>query len=76
MSESASGAARTATRIVVVLAVLCVVGEFFVHRHAAFEFSAVPGFHAFFGFIAYCCIVLGAKSLRRWLHRPEDYYGD
>ncbi len=69
-------AARTATRIVIVLAALCVLAEFFIHRHAVFGFTAVPGFHALFGFIAYCCIVLGAKSLRRWLHRPEDYYGD
>ncbi len=76
MNEQESAAARTATRVVAVLAALCIAAEFFIHRHAAFGFDALPAFHAIFGFIAYCCIVLGAKSLRRWLHRAEDYYGD
>lgn len=42
--------------------------------HRAFEYESYYGFHAIFGFCAYACIVLGAKVLRKFIMRPEEYY--
>ena len=44
--------------------------------HHGFGFESWPGFYALFGFAAYVTLVLVAKQLRRWIMRPEDYYGD
>ncbi len=63
-------------RLLVILCAAFVLADFVIHRHAEFSFEAWPGFYALFGFASYCCIVLSAKSLRRFLRRDEDYYGD
>ncbi|MCP5197180.1 MAG: hypothetical protein H6974_10395 [Gammaproteobacteria bacterium] len=43
------------------------------HGHFAFE-ESFPVFYGVFGFLAYCFIVLSAKTLRQILKRDEDYY--
>ena len=45
-------------------------------RHGHYGFEEWFGFHALFGFVAYCCIVGTAVQLRKVLKRPEDYYYD
>ena len=48
--------------------------DFVMHRHDPIAFAEMPGFYAAYGFIACVLLVLTAKSLRRLLMRPEDYY--
>ncbi|MCB9758602.1 MAG: hypothetical protein H6739_02055 [Alphaproteobacteria bacterium] len=44
------------------------------HSHEGMDFLEMPGFYAFFGFVAYVGLVLTAKELRKVLMRDEDYY--
>ena len=48
--------------------------DFVMHRHDPIAFAERPGFYAAYGFLACVLLVLTAKSLRRLLKRPEDYY--
>ncbi len=43
-------------------------------RHAENDWDGLPGFYAFYGFIACVVLVLIAKRMRRILMREEDYY--
>lgn len=64
-------------RLVYGLATLCVllaVADFVVHRHTYVPGEALPGYYAIVGFIAFTCIVLGARSLRLLIRRDESYY--
>lgn len=69
---------RNVTKIFYALVALCVVvlaadfGAY--HKHGHFEFEQLPGFNAFFGFLAYLGLVLSATLLRKLLKRDEDYY--
>jgi hypothetical protein len=68
---------RNVTKIIRVLAALCIglfLADFFYHKHTHFEFENWIGFYGWYGFLAYCCIVLSAKGLRKLLKRPENYY--
>ena len=46
------------------------------HKHAHFEYEQLPGFHAFFGFVAFVFAVIAGKRLREVLMRGEDYYDE
>jgi uncharacterized membrane protein len=46
------------------------------HKHAHFEFERLPGFHAFFGFVAFVFAVIAGKRIREVLMRGEDYYDE
>ena len=48
--------------------------EFVYHKHGHFQFEQWIGFYAWFGFLAYISIVMGAKLLRKLIKRSEDYY--
>ena len=70
---------QTAKNIFIALIVLCValvVADLFVHKHGHFHFEEWIGFHAVFGFMAYCAIVLSAKQIRRFIKREENYYDE
>jgi len=45
-------------------------------RYGKFNLEGLPGFYGVFGFIAFTMVILGAKTLRRLIKRPEDYYGN
>lgn len=58
------------TSLFVLLAV-----EFFLHKHAVFEWEKWPAFYAAFGFVACVVLVVAAKYiLRPLVKRREDYY--
>jgi uncharacterized membrane protein len=66
-------------RLYWLLVVVCVVlfaADFVIHRHVHFGWESFPGFYAIVGFVAFWCIVIAGKHLRKILWRPEDYYDD
>ncbi|MDA1118720.1 MAG: hypothetical protein O2979_12125 [Proteobacteria bacterium] len=58
---------------IVVLA-LTVLAEFFVSQHPHFRVESVPGFGAWYGFLACAGLILFAKGLAMFLKRPDTYY--
>ena len=68
---------RNVDKIVYTLCAICAVLmllDFFYHKHAHFEFENWFGFYAWYGFIMCVGLVLGAKWMRTFLKRDEDYY--
>lgn len=55
------------------LAVLLVI-DFFIHKHAYFEWEGYPDFFAAYGFISCVLLIYIAKLLRLLVKRDEDYY--
>ncbi|MBV1896766.1 MAG: hypothetical protein KUG70_09925 [Rhodobacteraceae bacterium] len=69
----------SATKIIYALAAVCVVLgllDFAYHKHGHFEVEYLPNFYGFYGFIMFTALILLAKTLRLFIKRPEDYYGD
>jgi len=59
------------------LCVICAVlaaADVVIHRHAHFGWEGWPLFYCGAGFVAFWCIVIIGKHLRRVLWRAEDYY--
>ena len=68
---------RNVSKIIWALVIVCVLlflSDFVYHKHVHFEFEQWLGFYGWFGFLAYCFIILSAKALRKILKRDEDYY--
>lgn len=61
-------------RALLAASALTVLADFFYDKHVDYEFQAIPGFDAIYGFVACVFLVLAAKQLRRLLMRSEDYY--
>lgn len=55
------------------LLLVLLISEPFVHRHQEFDFSHL-GFFAAFGFVACVFVIYGAKILRFFTKKREDYY--
>lgn len=67
------------TKIFYALAALCAVLfllSFTYDRHGHFEVEHWPGFFGGYGFVMFTLLILAAKTLRIFIKRPEDYYGD
>jgi len=60
--------------IFIVVLVLTVLPDFFVHQHAHFGIEASFGFYAWYGFLTCVAMVVGAKVLGIFLKRPDTYY--
>lgn len=65
----------------IVILVLAVIPEFFVHHHAHFEEQGIHvdaswGFFAWFGFLSCALMVVAAKTLGVVLKRKDNYYDD
>lgn len=65
--------------IQIVLLILVVIPEFFVHHHAHFEDKGISvdasfGFFAWYGFATCALMVIAAKLLGFLLKRSDDYY--
>ncbi len=48
----------------------------FYKLHGHFTAETIYGFYAVFGFTAFTIVIFGAKTLRYFLGRAEDYYGE
>lgn len=68
---------RNVTRIVYGLYAVCgllLVAELFISKKPYFEVEYVFGFYGWFGFVMCSLLVIGAKGMRVFLKRREDYY--
>jgi hypothetical protein len=65
------------TKIVWALVAVCAglfVADAFYHKHGPFDIEHLFGFFGIFGFVMCVALVLGARWMRTFLQRPEDYY--
>ena len=60
--------------VLLILAFILLVLEFFVHRHAETNIENVFFFPALYAFVICVAIVLGGILLRKLVMRSEDYY--
>ena len=60
--------------VLVVVAFVLLVLEFFVHRHAETDIENIFFFPALYAFVICVAIVLGGIVLRKLVMRSEDYY--
>ena len=70
---------NSARNIVYTLIFLCLglfLADFFYHRHGHFELEELPGFFSIYGFVMFSIVILGAKSLRFFVKRTENYYSE
>lgn len=61
------------------LAAACVVVlllDFSYEKHEKVLIANIFGFYAIYGFLCFTFIIFGAKTLRKLIKRPEDYYGE
>lgn len=66
------------TTIFKALGVLCAalfLIDFFIVKHGHFHIEDIPGFYGVYGFVCFVCVIYGAKTLRFFARRDEDYYG-
>lgn len=54
--------------------VALLIADFFIHKHAEFPWEAAPNFFAVYGFVACVLVIFGAKLLRIFMKRDENYY--
>jgi hypothetical protein len=69
----------SANKIFWALAVLCVflfLLDFTYKKYGHFAVETIPGFYGIFGFVMFTALIFVAKTLRLFIKRPEEYYGD
>jgi hypothetical protein len=67
----------TVRKIIIALVVVCAalfLADAFYTKHPVHWLEATFGFHALYGFVMCVGLVLGAKVMRVFLMRNEDYY--
>ena len=60
--------------VLLILAFVLLLLEFFVHRHAEIDIENIFFFPALYAFVICVAIVLGGIVLRKLVMRREDYY--
>lgn len=68
---------KNGRKIVLALFALCGVlflADGFYEKHSHFSAEDVFGFYALYGFVMCVVLVIGAKLMRVFLMRDEDYY--
>jgi hypothetical protein len=65
---------RLLWRVFIAVLVLTVLAEFLVAHHPHFRVESVPGFGAWYGFLACAGMILFAKGLAVFLKRPDTHY--
>ncbi len=69
----------SANKIFWALAAVCLLLfllDFTYVKHGHFKVEDLPGFYGVYGFVMFTLLILAAKTLRIFIKRPEDYYGD
>lgn len=61
-------------RVGLVILLLLVLADFFVHAHPYFQIDGTFGFYSWFGLITCVGMVLIAKALGIFLKRKDTYY--
>lgn len=62
--------------VLVIVLVLTLIPDFFIHPHAYFGIDGSVGFYAWYGFITCVAMVVLAKLLGIFLKRKDTYYDD
>ena len=62
--------------VLLILAFVLLILEFFVHRHAETDIENIVFFPALYAFVICVAIVLGGIVLRKLVMRREDYYNN
>ena len=62
--------------VLLILAFILLMLEFFVHRHAETDIENIVFFPALYAFVICVAIVLGGIVLRKLVMRREDYYNN
>ena len=65
---------RLLWRAFIAVLALTVTAEFAVELHPHFRIEALPGFGAWYGFLACAGMIVFAKALAVFLKRPDTYY--
>ena len=65
--------AKTAWIVGIIILIISLILEFFMHPHAYFEIDGWRFFNAWYGFLSCIGIIIVSKSLS-FLKRAEDYY--
>jgi len=65
---------RLLWRVFIAVLALTVAAELVVELHPHFRVESVPGFGAWYGFLACAGMILFAKGLALLLKRPDSYY--
>lgn len=65
---------RLLWHVFIAVLALTVAAEFLVAHHPHFRIESVPGFGAWYGFLACAGMILFAKGLALFLKRPDTYY--
>ena len=68
-----------ANKIFGALAVICLMtflADFTYKKYGHFSVEYIPGFYAAYGFVMFTALILVAKTLRIFIKRPEDFYGE
>lgn len=58
----------------IVILILLLIPDFFIHQHAHFGLEATFGFYAWYGFVTCVAMVVVAKLLGIFLKRKDTYY--
>ena len=67
---------KTIVGVLIAICILLFLADFAYHKHGHFAVEEYKGFYGFYGFVMFTALILAAKSLRFFIQRPEDYYGD
>ncbi len=70
---------RNVDRLAYTLYAVCAglfLADLLYQKHVHFGFEHWVGFHGWYGFLSYVCLIFLAKGLRKLVKRREDYYDD
>ena len=67
---------KTIVGILIAVCILLFLADFTYDRHGHFAVEDYKGFYGVYGFLMFTALILAAKSLRFFIQRPEDYYGE
>jgi len=64
------------TGALVVICIALFLADFTYKKYGHFEVETYKGFYGVYGFVMFTGLILLAKTLRYFIKKPENYYGD